>query len=84
MPAARTLGRCESIATTQCAVFEIVVAGDMITTTVNAQFIQRMTGVLPSGGAIGFQSEGTPVDFRRIVLTPLPATKNLHAPMPAR
>ncbi|MEO5959019.1 MAG: family 16 glycoside hydrolase [Opitutaceae bacterium] len=65
-------------------VFEIVVAGDTITSTVNGQFIQRMTGVLPSGGTIGFQSEGIPIDFRRIVLTPLPAAKNLNAAMSAR
>ena len=65
-------------------VYEIVVAGDTITTSVNGQLVNRMTGVLPSGGGIGFQSEGTPIDFRNIVLTPLPAAKNLNAPMPPR
>ncbi len=65
-------------------VYEIVVAGDTVTTTVNGQAVNRMTGVLPSGGCIGFQSEGTPIDFRAIVLTPLPAAKNLNAPMPPR
>ena len=46
--------------------------------------VNRMTGILPSGGCIGFQSEGTPIDFRNITLTPLPAAKDLNAPMPAR
>ena len=81
---ARTPGPAAEKAQGEWNVFEIIVAGDTITTTVNGQFIQRMTGVVPSGGTIGFQSEGTPVDFRNIVLTPLPAAKNLNAPMPAR
>ena len=81
---ARTPGPAAEKPQGEWNVFEIVVAGDTITTTVNGQFIQRMSGVLPSGGTIGFQSEGTPVDFRHIVLTPLPAAKNLNAPMPAR
>lgn len=65
-------------------VYEIVVSGDTITTAVNGQPVNRMTGILPSGGCIGFQSEGTPIDFRHITLTPLPAAKNLNAPMPAQ
>lgn len=64
-------------------VYEITVAGDTITTAVNGHLINRVTGVLPSGGTIGFQSEGTPIDFRNITLTPLPAAKDLNAPMPA-
>ena len=64
-------------------VYEIVVAGDTITTTVNGALVNRMSGVIPSGGCIAFQSEGTPIDFRNIVLTPLPAAKNLNSPMPA-
>jgi hypothetical protein len=48
-------------------VYEIVVAGDSITTSVNGQPVNRMTGIFPSGGCIGFQSEGTPIDF------PMPA-----------
>lgn len=65
-------------------VYEIVVTGDTITTTVNGQAVNRMTRIIPSGGCIGFQSEGTPIDFRNIVLTPLPAAKELNAPMPAQ
>jgi len=41
-----------------------------------------MTGVTPSGGMIGLQAEGTPIDFRNFTLTPLPPAKDLHAPMP--
>jgi hypothetical protein len=62
--------------------FEIVVAGDTITINVNGTRMNRMTGVLPSGGTIGFQSEGTAIDFRNITLTPLPPAKDLYAPMP--
>jgi hypothetical protein len=65
-------------------VYEIVVAGDTITTAVNGQRVNRMTGILPSGGCIGFQSEGTPIDFRHITLTPLPAAKDINAPMPSQ
>lgn len=81
---ARTPGPATEKPQGEWNVFEIVVAGDTITTTVNGQFIQRMTGVQPSGGTIAFQSEGTPIDFRRVELTPLPAAKNLNTPMPPR
>jgi hypothetical protein len=43
-----------------------------------------MTGVKPSAGMIAFQAEGTPIDFRNIELTPLPAAKDLNAPMPPK
>lgn len=62
--------------------YDIVVSGDTITLTVNGTELNRMTGVLPSGGMILLQAEGTPIDFRNIVLTPLPPAKNLYAPMP--
>lgn len=63
-------------------VYEIVAAGDTITLSVNGVPMNRMTRVQPSGGMIAFQSEGTRIDFRNIELTPLPAAKNLNAPMP--
>ncbi len=63
-------------------VYEIVVSGDTITATVNGVLVNRLTGVLPSAGLIAFQSEGTAIDFRHIELTPLPAAKDLNAPMP--
>jgi len=62
--------------------YEIVVSGDTITTSVNGVLVNRMSGVLPSGGLIAFQSEGSPIDFRNIELTPLPAAKDLNQPMP--
>lgn len=62
--------------------YDIVVSGDTITLTVNGILVNRMTDVRPSAGMIAFQSEGTPIDFRRIELTSLPAAKNLNAPMP--
>jgi 3-keto-disaccharide hydrolase len=62
--------------------YDIVVAGDTITLSVNGVEVNRMTGVVPSAGLIGLQAEGTPVDFRNFTLTPLPPAKNLHAPMP--
>ena len=63
-------------------VYEIVVSGDTITAMVNGIQVNRMTGVLPSGGLIAFQSEGAAIDFRSIELTPLPTAKDLNAPMP--
>jgi hypothetical protein len=63
-------------------VYDITVAGDTITLSVNGVPVNRMTGVTPSGGLIAFQAEGAPIDFRNIVLTPLPAAKDLNAPMP--
>lgn len=63
-------------------VYEIVVSGDTLTVTVNGVQVNRMTGVQPSAGMIAFQSEGTPIDFRNIELKPLPAAKDLNAPMP--
>lgn len=62
--------------------YDITVAGDTITLAVNGVAVNRMTGVVPSGGMIAFQAEGAPIDFRNIVLTPLPAAKDLNAPMP--
>jgi hypothetical protein len=62
--------------------YDIVVSGDTITLTINGVLVNQMTHVLPSAGMIAFQSEGTPIDFRRIELTPLPPAKNLNAPMP--
>lgn len=62
--------------------YDIVVAGDTITVSVNGVQVNRLSGVAPSGGMIAFQAEGAPIDFRNIELTPLPAAKDLNAPMP--
>ncbi len=62
--------------------YEITVSGDTITASVNGVLVNRMTGVQPSAGMIAFQSEGAPIDFRNMELTPLPAAKDLNLPMP--
>lgn len=62
--------------------YDITVAGDTITLVINGVEVNRMTGVVPGAGMIAFQAEGAPIDFRNIVLTPLPAAKDLNAPMP--
>jgi hypothetical protein len=64
--------------------YDIVVAGDSITLSVNGVEVNHVTGTRPTGGMIGFQSEGGAVDFRNIVLTPLPPFKDLHKPRPPR
>lgn len=63
-------------------VYEIVVSGDTLELSVNGVLVNRMTGTRPSGGMIAFQNEGAPIDFRNMELTPLPAAKDLNAPMP--
>jgi hypothetical protein len=55
--------------------YDIVVAGDTITLTVNRVEINRVTGTRPTGGVI---------DFRNITLTLLPLFKDLHKPRPPR
>lgn len=62
--------------------FEIVAAGDTLTLIVNGTEVNRLTGMIPSAGMIGLQSEGSPIDFRNVTLTPLPPAKDLNAPMP--
>jgi hypothetical protein len=52
--------------------FDIIAAGDTLTLTVNGNQVNRMTGVRPSAGTIGLQSEDGPVDFRNVTLTPFP------------
>lgn len=61
---------------------DVVCAGDTVTLTVNGVQVNRMTGLIPSAGMIGLQSEGTAIDFRNITLKLLPPVKDLHAPMP--
>jgi len=64
--------------------FDIVAAGDTLTLTLNGVEVNHMTGVVPSAGSIGLQSEIAAVDFRNVILTPLPPAVDLHAPMPPR
>ncbi|MDF9826174.1 hypothetical protein M2447_000250 [Ereboglobus sp. PH5-10] len=51
--------------------YEIVCAGDTITLIVNGVEQNRATGVTVSEGHICLQSEGAPMEFRNITLTPL-------------
>jgi len=51
--------------------YEITCQGDTIEATVNGQLQNRATGVTISKGYIGLQSEGVPIIFRNIKLTPL-------------
>ena len=51
--------------------YEIVCKGDTIEVTVNGQLQNKATGVSLHKGYIGLQSEGVPIMFRNIKLTPL-------------
>ncbi len=51
--------------------YEIVCKGDTIEATVNGQLQNKATGVSIRKGYIGLQSEGVPIMFRNIKVTPL-------------
>ena len=51
--------------------YEIVCKGDTMEMTVNGQLQNKATGVSIRKGYIGLQSEGVPIMFRNIKLTPL-------------
>jgi len=51
--------------------YEIVCKGDTMEATVNGQLQNKATGVSIRKGYIGLQSEGVPIMFRNIKLTPL-------------
>lgn len=53
--------------------YEIVCKGDTVVLTVNGLLQNKATGIqVPERGYIGLQSEGAPIMFRNIKLTPLP------------
>jgi hypothetical protein len=52
--------------------YDITVNGDAIQVKVNGQLQNEASGLEVVPGAIALQSEGSPIEFRRIVLTPLP------------
>ncbi len=53
--------------------YEIVCKGDTLELTVNGKLQNKATGMkVPPKGFIGLQSEGGPIMFRNIRLTPLP------------
>ncbi len=49
---------------------EIVCQGDRMTITINGVMQNQATGLTLSGGHVGLQSEGGPVEFRNVRLTP--------------
>jgi 3-keto-disaccharide hydrolase len=51
--------------------YEIVFKGDTMLLTVNGKFQNKATGIKLSEGYVGLQSEGSPIMFRNIKLTPL-------------
>ncbi|MCC7491365.1 MAG: DUF1080 domain-containing protein [Fimbriimonadaceae bacterium] len=51
--------------------YDIECRGDRITVRVNGLLQNTATACTVSGGLIGLQSEGAPIEFRNVVLTPL-------------
>lgn len=49
----------------------VVCKGDTITVTVNGDLVNEATNCSASAGAISLQSEGAPIEFKDIELTPL-------------
>ncbi len=52
--------------------YEITCKGDVVELSVNGKFQNKATGVAVRKGYIGLQSEGSPIMFRNVKLTPLP------------
>jgi hypothetical protein len=50
---------------------EIVCKGDTISVKVNGDLVNEATNCTATEGAISLQSEGVPIEFRDVVLTPL-------------
>ena len=55
----------------QWNVMEITCRGDEVTVTVNGDLVNHATHCNVTKGAICLQSEGTPIEFRKVELTPL-------------
>jgi len=51
--------------------YDIICADDTITLYVNGLLQNKATKANPSSGKIGLQSEGGPIEFRNVTLTPL-------------
>ncbi|QDV37312.1 3-keto-disaccharide hydrolase [Tautonia plasticadhaerens] len=50
---------------------EIVCEGDAIRVSVNGDLVNQATNCTVTEGAISLQSEGVPIEFREVVLTPM-------------
>lgn len=55
----------------QWNIYDIICKGDTITLYVNGRLQNRATKTSVSSGKIGLQSEGGPIEFRNITITPL-------------
>jgi hypothetical protein len=62
--------------------YEIKVVGDMVQIKVNGVLQNEMVGLDQVRGHIGFQSEGTEIDFRKIDLTPLTSEGGMWQRLP--
>jgi hypothetical protein len=51
--------------------YDITVDGERLTVKVNGQLQNELSGLDVVPGSIALQSEGTPIEFRNVVLTPL-------------
>ncbi len=51
--------------------YEAICQGDTITVILNGKEVNRLTGCVPSGGAIGLQSENGAWEARRVTIKPL-------------
>jgi hypothetical protein len=54
---------------------EITCQGDEIVVKVNGELVNRAENCSVTKGAISLQSEGTPIEFRKVELTPLKSTR---------
>ena len=52
---------------------EIVARGDKVTVRVNGELVNEATDASQTKGSISLQSEGAPIEFRKVELTPLDA-----------
>jgi hypothetical protein len=50
---------------------EVTCRGDQITCKINGVEVATGTGAMPDGGRIGWQSEGSPIQFRNIQIKKL-------------
>lgn len=67
----RKVGDSKEKALGEWNTMEITCRGDTVTVKVNGQVVNEATRVSQSRGAIALQSEGTPIEYRNIVLKTL-------------
>ena len=52
--------------------YEVDCRDDTVTITVNGKVVNKVTGVSPTSGQVGIQSEGAAIEVRKVVIGPLP------------